>query len=283
MSNKNDLPTIWEVSDDLWGRIEPILQEAWPRRRGPGRPHIDWRKCLNGIIYHMRTGCQWNVLPTQFGDDSSVHRWFQRWCEGGVMERIWADLVAECDELKEVHWDWQSADGCMGKARHGGDKVGKNPTDRGKNGTKRSVVVDEQGGPLGVVIDGANRNDTKLLEATIEAIVVDRPDPEKHEQHLCLDKGYDNPTGRKAANDAKYTPHIRRIGEEKQTVKAKHPDGKPRRWVVERTLGWLNRCRAILVRYAKKGQNYLGLIQLACGLIWYRRLFRVSTLRRFAF
>src|SRR4051794_32694329 len=102
----------------------------------------------------MRTGCQWNALPAQFGDDSSVHRWFQRWCELGVMERIWADLVAECEELKQVHWDWQSADGCMGKARHGGDKVGKSPTDRGKKGTKRSVVVDEQGGPLGVVIDG---------------------------------------------------------------------------------------------------------------------------------
>jgi putative transposase len=278
MSEKKDLPTIWEVSDELWGRIEPILEDAWPRRRGPGRPHIDWRKCLNGIIYQMRTGCQWNALPAEFGDDSSVHRWFQRWCELGVMERIWADLVKECEELKQVHWDWQSADGCMGKARHGGDKVGKNPTDRGKNGTKRSVIVDEQGGPLGVVIDGANRHDAKLLEATIEAIVVDRPDPEEHPQHLCLDKGYDNPSGREAASDAKYIPHIRQIGEEKLAVKAKHPDGKPRRWVVERTISWLNRCRAILVRYAKKGRNYLGYIQLACGLIWYRRLLRANAL-----
>src|SRR4051812_28114126 len=119
----------------------------------------------------MRTGCQWNALPAQFGDDSSVHRWFQRWCELGVMERIWAALVKGCEELKQVHWDWQSADGCMGKARHGGDKVGKNPTDRGKNGTKRSVVVDEEGGPLGVVIDGANRNDAVLQRTTTVARV----------------------------------------------------------------------------------------------------------------
>ena len=108
--------------------------------------------------------------------------------------------------------------------------------------------------------------------------MVERPDPEEHEQHMCLDKGYDNPSGRQAVSDAKYTPHIRQIGEEKLAAKDKHPDGKPRRWVVERTISWLNRCRAILVRYAKKGQNYLGLIQLACGLLWYRRLFRANAL-----
>lgn len=279
MSTKIDLPTIWEVSDDLWERIEPILEEAWPRTNPRGRPHADWRRCLNGIIYHMRSGCQWNHLPQEFGDDSTVHRWYQRWCRLGVMERIWADLVAGCDELKEVHWDWQSADGWLGKARHGGDAVGANPTDRGKNGTKKSLLVDEQGGPLGVVIAGANRNDCKLLEATIEAIVVERPDPQEQPQHLCLDKGYDNPSGREAAQAARFIPHIRRIGEEKVAAQDKHPDGKPRRYVVERTIAWLSRCRAILVRYAKKGRNYLGLIQLACGLIWYRRLLRVNNLR----
>ncbi|WP_088260506.1 IS5 family transposase [Fimbriiglobus ruber] len=272
------LPTIWEVSDDLWARIEPILAAAWPSARPRGRHHADWRRCLNGIIYQMRTGCQWNALPKVLGDDSTVHRWYQRWCRLGVMEKIWADLVQTCDDLGQVHWDWQSADGCMGKARHGGDHIGKNPTDRGKNGTKRSIVVDEQGGPLGVVIDGANRHDAKLLKATIEAIVIERPDPKEHEQHLCLDKAYDNPSGQSAASEAQYTPHIRRIGEEKTTVTAKHPDGKPRRWVVERTLSWLNRCRAILVRYAKNGKNYLGLVQLACSLIWYRRLFRLNGL-----
>jgi putative transposase len=278
MSKKKDLPTIWRIPDDLWERIEPILQEAWPRRPGPGRRHIDWRKALDGIIYHLRTGCQWNALPKEFGDDSSVHRWFQCWCRLGVFKRIWALLVSACEQLGEVHWDWQSADACQGKARHGGDKVGKNPTDRGKNGTKRSVIVEEQGGPLGVVIEGANRHEAKMLQATIEAIVVPRPDPDNHEQHLCLDKAYDNPSGQQAAQAGKYTPHIRRIGEEKQATQDKHPDGKPRRWVSERIFAWLNRCRAILVRYAKKSQNYLGLIELDCALLWYRRLWRLNNL-----
>src|SRR5947208_16969689 len=105
------------------------------------------------------------------------------------------------------------------RRRHGqgafwGDDVGANPTDRGKNGTKRSVIVEADGGPLGVVVAGANVHDTKLLEQTIDAIVVERPKPtKKSPQHLCLDKGYDNPTGHKTMDQKKYTTHMRRIGE----------------------------------------------------------------------
>jgi len=100
----------------------------------------------------------------------------------------------------------------------------------------------------------------------------------QHHQHLCLDKGYDNPTGRAAVVNGDYHPHIRRIGEEKMDDRSRKT--KPaRRWVVERTLGWLNRCRAILVRYNKKARNYLGLIQLACILLWYRRSWRLANMR----
>jgi putative transposase len=166
-----------------------------------------------------------------------------------------------------------------GQGAFWGDCVGPNPTDRGKNGTKRSLIVEVDGGPLGVVVAGANVHDTKLLEQTIAAIVVERPEPsQKKPQHLCLDKGYDNPTGRAVVEAASYTPHVRRIGEEKldQNGRKRHP---ARRWVVERTHGWLSKCRGILVRYAKKSCNYLGMIQLACGLLWYRRQHRMTVLR----
>jgi putative transposase len=272
------LGTIWEVPDELWARIESILLEdaPLPPPAKGGRKRTDWRQALNGIIFRMRSGCQWNQLPKPFGDDSSVHRWFQRWNKNGVMEKIWAALVEDSAELGGVSWEWQSADGAMGKARFGGDKVGPNPTDRGKNGVKRSVIVDQEGGPLGSVIAGANVHDTKLLAETIESIVVERPGPTKEgPQNLCLDKAYDNPTGHAAAVSGGHTPHIRRIGEEK-AVKRGEKKHKPRRWVVERTHSWLSKCRAILVRYDKNSFNYLGLIQLACGLLWYRRLHRLK-------
>ena len=102
-----------------------------------------------------------------------------------------------------------------GQGAFWGDPVGPNPTDRAKNGTKRSVIVEADGGPLGVVVAGANVHDSQLLRQTMEAIVVDRPEATGDApQHVCLDKGYDNPTGRTAAA-GHYAPHIRRIGEEK--------------------------------------------------------------------
>lgn len=272
-SKRESLDVIWNVPDELWLVIEPILLEDAPPKP-IGRSRVNWRNALDGILFRMRSGCQWNKLPKEFGDDSSIHRWFQRWNRNGVMEQIWGMLVEHCTALGGVDWKWQSADGAMGKARFGGEKVGPNPTDRAKPGTKRSVLTDAQGGPLGVVIDGANRHDAKLLKSTIESIVVERPDPETHEQHLCLDKGYDNPSGREAACEAGYTPHIRRIGED--VTASRQKKAKPRRWVVERTMAWLSKCRAILVRYDKNWFNYLGLIQFACALLWYRRAYRIG-------
>ena len=113
------LPTIWEVSDEQWSIIQPLLDERDPPS-WTGRNRIDPRAALNGIIYQRRSGCQWNHLPPSFGDDSSVHRTFQRWVQKGVLKRIWATLVENCEDLGGVDWRWQSADGAMGKARFGG-------------------------------------------------------------------------------------------------------------------------------------------------------------------
>jgi putative transposase len=152
--------------------------------------------------------------------------------------------------------------------------VGPNPTDRAKPGVKKSLLVEADGGPLSIVIAGANVPDAQLLAATIEAIVLERPEPEPDfEQHLCLDKAYDNDTGWGTCIDHGYTPHIALIRDERPPGPKTH---KPRRWVVERTLAWLSKCRGILIRYEKKAENYLGMLQLACGLLWFRRFHHLS-------
>lgn len=124
------LPTIWRVDDALWAQAEVVLEEFDPPARfGPDR--IDQRKALDGVIYRMRSGVQWNQLPREFGDDASVHRTFQRWVGRGVIGRLWALLVRECEELGGVEWKWQSFDCAMGKARHGGIKSDRTqPTGR---------------------------------------------------------------------------------------------------------------------------------------------------------
>jgi putative transposase len=120
---RRPLDTIWEVPDPLWQRIEPILREFWPKKP-TGRRVADRRRILNGILFRMRSGCQWDQLPRRFGPKSTVHGWFQRWVEGGVFVKLWAVLVEECDELRGVQWKWQSADGALGKARFGGTSSG---------------------------------------------------------------------------------------------------------------------------------------------------------------
>lgn len=117
--------------------------------------------------------------------------------------------------------------------------MGKNPTDRGKPGTKQSVLVEGDGGPLGVVIAGANAPDFKLLDETIRALVVERPDPAEVEQHLCLDAGYDNAPARSVVEGSGYIGHIR-PAREGSGPKRRPGRRKNRRWVVERTLGWLS-------------------------------------------
>lgn len=136
MSRQVTLDTVWEVDDELWSVIEPILLQFWPRKT-TGRKPADWRRCLNGIIFQLRSGCQWNRLPKQFGDDSTVHRWFQRWTEEGVLLKVWAVLVEHCDELRGVEWKWQAADGSLAKARFGGPTWDPTPRIEPKTGRRR--------------------------------------------------------------------------------------------------------------------------------------------------
>ncbi|GAC1470649.1 MAG: hypothetical protein NVSMB9_15950 [Isosphaeraceae bacterium] len=137
------------------------------------------------------------------------------------------------------------------------------------------MLVEGDGGPLGVVIAGANVPDFQLLDETIRAVVVERPDAEEVERHRGLDAGYDNAPTRETVEGHGYVEHIR-PAREGPRPKRRAGRRKARRWVVERTLAWLSKCRALLVRYDKHDENDPGLIQLACGLLWYRRLYRLN-------
>jgi transposase len=131
-------------------------------------------------------------------------------------------------------------------------------------------LTEADGVPIGLAVEGANRNDFKMMKATLESIPVQRPKPTpKRPQGMCLDKGYDYDEARDLADAFGYTAHIRARGEEAQAIK--HEAGfKARRWVVERTHSWMNRFRRILTRWEKKAENYLGLLHLVCAIITYR-------------
>jgi transposase len=148
------------------------------------------------------------------------------------------------------------------------------PDRPGEKGAKRSLLTEGKGIPLGVADEGANRVDFKLSRATIESIPIARPKPSgERPQNLCLDKGYDYDEVRELALEFGFTAHIRCRGEEKQAL-AREAGFRARRWVVERTHSWLNRCRALLIRWSKEPENHLGLLHLACALITWKAVIR---------
>jgi transposase len=149
--------------------------------------------------------------------------------------------------------------------------VGPNPTDRAKGGTKRSLLTEANGIPIGLTVAGANKVDFKLVRETIASIPIARPVPTADApQGMCLDKGYDFDEVRLLLQEFGFTAHIRARGEEAKAIKDE-AGFKARRWVVERTHSWMNRFRRLLVRWEKKPTSYLAMLHFACALITFRQ------------
>jgi putative transposase len=118
---RGPLPPIWRLADEQWAMAEAVLAEYDPpARKGPNR--VDQRAVLDAVIFRLRTGCQWNRLPKEYPDDSTVHRHFQRWVARGVLGKIWATVQEACEDLGGCDWEWQAADGWLSKARLGGPR-----------------------------------------------------------------------------------------------------------------------------------------------------------------
>jgi putative transposase len=174
-----------------------------------------------------------------------------------------------------ISWKWQAMDSKNSPAPLGGQKTGKNPTDRGKRGVKMNLLVDQSGAPLSVVLTGANRHDKVSAIELIVSIALKRP--AHKEQHLCADQAYDASDVREFASSAGYTTHIKVNPRKKEATESsgrssqqKDSHGEPhpaRRWVVERTISWLTKRRSLRTRWSKKAENWLALVQLACAHI----------------
>ena len=270
--NDRPVPDDWRIPDELWAEIEMHLPEHVNTHPfGGGRPRAPDRVCMDAIFFVLRTGCQWKALDaTKFCPGSTAHDRFQEWVADGVFLALWKTGLLEYDCLKGIEWAWLSMDGCMTKAPRGGKKTGKNPTDRAKQGVKRSLLVEGQGVPVGLAVDGANRPDMKLVRETLESIPVERPEPTPEApQGLCLDNGYNYAEPKEIVAEFGFTAHVPKSPDEAQAVK-RRAGHKARRWVVERTHSWMNRFRGILIRWNKKPENYIAMLHFAFALITYR-------------
>jgi len=149
------------------------------------------------------------------------------------------------------------------------DQIPQTELNQVQNG---SILVDGKGVPLGVCVDGANRHDMKMTKATLQSIVIYRPDPTiTSKQHMCMDKGYEFPEVYELLEEYGYTIHIRLKCKERSSIKEGIPKYRARRWVVERTHSWMNRFRRLLIRWERRIENYIGMLHFACAWITYRR------------
>ncbi|MFT3790614.1 MAG: IS5 family transposase [Rudaea sp.] len=269
----------WVVTDDFWARVEPLIpvrarpaDKRYLRKPGGGRPAKPARLIFEAIVYVLRTGCQWKALPKErFGSASAIHRRFLEWEAAGVFESLWRSGLAEYDDLEGIAWRWQSVDGAMFKAPLAQECVGKNPTDRGKKGSKRHLLVGGRGVPLSIVVTGANVHDVKEIDTVLAARMLKRTLPHhRRSAHLCADAGYRGQTALDTMERHGYIAHV--VDRAKETeAKRRDPRKKARRWVVEVCHSWFNRFRKLLVRYEKLHRSFLALNHLAAATIAFRK------------
>src|SRR5919197_1151074 len=179
------------IPDALWNEIQPLLpKHVTHYPLGCHRKRVDDRSAMNAIFFVLKTGCQWNALnATGICSSSSAHRRFQEWNKAGVFKKLWKKCLGKCKAVTRASVPWMER---WGKHRLRGKKRGPNPTDRAKQGVKRSLLTEGQGIPIGLAIDGANRNDFRMAKETITSIPIKRPKPtKKKRQGRCMDKGYD--------------------------------------------------------------------------------------------
>jgi transposase len=243
------------ITDELWAAIEPLLPPEPAKRRG-GRPRIPNRDVLRGILFVLSTGLPWEYLPPEMGCGSGMTCWrrLREWHEAGVWQKLHRALLEQLNEADRAK---------------GGGQAGPNPTDRGKPGTKRHLVVDASGVPLAVVMSAANVHDSRMCLEAVDAIAPvrgKRGRPRRRPEKLHADKAYDSRALRAELRKRGVTPRIARRGVESSERLGRY------RWVVERTISWLNRFRRLRIRYERRADIHLAFLHIGCALICWNYL-----------
>lgn len=254
------------VSDELWALIEPLIPKRAPPGEQGGRPPIDDRAALTGIIFVLKTGIPWEDLPHEMGCGCGMTCWrrLRDWQAAGVWDRLHEILLAKLNASGKIEWSRAATDSGTVRAVGGGEETGPNPTDRGKLGSKHHVITDAQGVPLQVQVSAANTPDINRLIPLVVNIppVRGRPGrPRSRPESDYADRAYDSEPAREV---------LRWLGIEPFLAKRREAHGSglgKYRWVVERTIGWLHGFRRLRVRYDRYVSVHDAFLKLAACLI----------------
>jgi transposase len=231
-----------EVFDAVWAAVEPLLPEIVDEHPlGCHRRRVPDRVCFQGILIRLVTGCAWVDVERLLNgtvSDTTLRGRRDEWLVAGVFDELAAEALAAYDRIIEFDFSECSIDGSQHKAPVGGEGTGPSPTDRGKLGWKWSLLADRNGIPLGWATDGANRQDTILLPATLAAAAERGLLGEVDTLHL--DRGYDNSVVRNLIADAGIDDVICSRKRPRGTATGKLSVPLGMRWPIERTNSWLS-------------------------------------------
>ncbi|MGB8061873.1 MAG: IS5 family transposase [Candidatus Sulfotelmatobacter sp.] len=258
------------LPDTLWNLIEPLLPTPTRKPQG-GRPRLSDRACLQGVLFVLRSGIPWRMLPQEMNCGSGMSCWrrLRDWQEAGIWQLIHFSLLDWLARYGEIDWSRAVVDGSSIRAVFWGQQTGPNPTDRAKLGSKRHLICDGRGVPLAIQLTGANRNDSQQALALVDAIPRlqgDRGRPRHRPDCVLGDRGYDAESIRRGLRARRIMPWLAKRNTE-------HGSGLGRwRWVVERTFAWLNHFRRLRVRYEKRADLHEAFLSLGCALICWNAL-----------
>lgn len=250
------------ISDSVWN----VIKDCFPvKKSSVGRPPLDKKLVLEGIIFIMNSGAQWRLMPKKYGSKSAVHATFRLWIKEKIFEKIMNIARAEYLKSQSEDWQWFATDTSFSKAPLASIWSGKNPTDRGRQGIKKSVIVDKNGAPLAVYVGPANAHDSKYLFDTINELNKVFVTP----AILVADSAYDTKKLRKKCtklNIVLLASTNKRNDKNRQNFKSKG------RWIVEQFFGIIHWKRGLKICWAKTLESFLSFLQLAAA----ERLFRLA-------
>lgn len=258
------------MPDEFFDLVAHHLPPEKPPGPKGGRPAISHRVVLKAIWFVLATGNRWEDVPKEMGcSGRTAHRRLAAWEELGLWDRLHADLLRLLKKEGKLDADTVVVDAVLVRAFGGGEATGRNPTDRGKKGTKHTLMVDAKGVPLAIRTAGANASDYQQ----IIPLVLDFPKvggkpgrPKEMPDELYADRGYDSEAVRWLLSWMGIEPFIAKRG-------TPHGSGLGKvRWVVERTISWLKGLRRMRVRYDRSGVIQEAWNSLAASVICFRIL-----------
>jgi transposase len=254
------------IIEPIWEQFAALLpehEETHPL--GCHNPRIPERVIFDKLVQVLVFGCAYERIADEECSATTIRRRRDEWINAGVMEKLRKIVLDAYDRIIGLDLSDVSVDCCITKAPCGGHKAGKSPVDRGKQGIKRSVVVDANGIPLGAIAACANRHDSPLLEETLDTMEIIGELPERISVHL--DRGYDSKTTRELLQDRGFLAEISQKGKPA-------PIAATKRWVVERTNSWSNTYKKLVWCTEREGRVIDFWLAFSAAIITVGRLIR---------